>query len=259
MAPLLGKFRDESGDRLTPTHTKRHGRRLRYYVSNRLVAGGRDPSGWRLPAPAFEQAVGTALAEHLETLAATHAILRDVTVGRSLDASRKALNLAALIRGGGVSIISPAIAAGDVSPGRLRIALHRPSLARLLALPPDDLDPKVLALEAPFTCRRRGVEMRIVAGNRQPSPDPTMIRALRNAHRWAEMLKSGVALKAIADRAGLSESYAGRIIPLATLSPKIQEAIVRGSQPLDLTLETLTRTRLPLAWCDQERRFGFDD
>ena len=34
-ADLIGlKVRDETGDRLTPTHTTRHLRRLRYYVSN---------------------------------------------------------------------------------------------------------------------------------------------------------------------------------------------------------------------------------
>ena len=53
-APLTGKLRDETGDRLTPTHTKRRGRQLRYYTSNRLISGGTDPSGWRLPAPQLE-------------------------------------------------------------------------------------------------------------------------------------------------------------------------------------------------------------
>jgi site-specific DNA recombinase len=50
VAPLTGKLRDEAGDRLTPTHTKRHGRRLRYYVSNRLISGGTDRCVWRLTA-----------------------------------------------------------------------------------------------------------------------------------------------------------------------------------------------------------------
>ena len=71
------------------------------------------------------------------------------------------------------------------------------------------------------------------------------------------MMKSGVALTAIADREGLSKSYVARIIPLATLSPRIQEAVVTGTQPLELTLETLVRTRLPLDWFSQEKRFGF--
>ncbi|MEW2919602.1 recombinase family protein, partial [Ruegeria sp. ANG10] len=54
---LTGLMQDETGDRLTPTHPTRKGRRLRYYVSNRLISGGKDISGWRLPGPALEHAV----------------------------------------------------------------------------------------------------------------------------------------------------------------------------------------------------------
>src|SRR5690606_23639643 len=46
-APLTGKLRDETGDRLTPTHSLKAGKRHPYYVSNRLISGGPDPSGWR--------------------------------------------------------------------------------------------------------------------------------------------------------------------------------------------------------------------
>jgi hypothetical protein len=70
-------------------------------------------------------------------------------------------------------------------------------------------------------------------------------------------MRSGVTLGDIAGRDGASESYVGRIIPLATLSPRIQEAIVTGTQPLELSLETLVRSRPPLDWTEQERRFGF--
>ena len=91
----------------------------------------------------------------------------------------------------------------------------------------------------------------------QPTPDPVLLRALRNAHRWVAMLKNGVALRNIAQQEGFSESYVARILPLATLSPRIQEAIVAGTQPLELTLETLVRTRLSLDWGAQEKSFGF--
>ena len=49
-ALLTGKLRDETGDLLTPTHAVKKNRRHRNYVSNRLIAGGPDPSGWSLPA-----------------------------------------------------------------------------------------------------------------------------------------------------------------------------------------------------------------
>ena len=48
-AILTGKLTDETGDRLTPTHTVKGARRYHYYVSNRLICGPPDLTGWRLP------------------------------------------------------------------------------------------------------------------------------------------------------------------------------------------------------------------
>ena len=255
-APLLGKFRDERGEPLTPTHTQRHGRRLRYYVSNSLVTGKRNPKGWRLPAPPFEHAIAAAIADHLEASAACHRILQTARIGEAGEIATRVAAFVGEIRRHGAAAVATIISAGEVATGRLRIELDQGCLAMTLDLPAGDLYPDILAIEAPFTCRRRGVEVKIVAGERRPMPDQAMIRALRNAHRWADMLKSGAALKAIAVREGFSESYVGRIIALATLSPKIQDAIVTGSQPLELNLETFVRARVPLDWADQERLFG---
>ena len=48
---LAGLLFDETGDRLTPSHAVKGGRRYRYYISHRLMdAGRRDEAGWRLPA-----------------------------------------------------------------------------------------------------------------------------------------------------------------------------------------------------------------
>ncbi len=99
--------------------------------------------------------------------------------------------------------------------------------------------------------------MKIIAGNTAPAPDAAMIRALRNAHRWSESLKSGISLKRLASEVNVSERYVARIIALAGLSPKIQAAIVDGIQPIDLTLERLLRNSLPLEWSAQEQALGF--
>jgi hypothetical protein len=49
---LAGKFTDETGDRLTPSHAVRRGKRHRYYVSRRgcqfnslVIAGSLDMMG----------------------------------------------------------------------------------------------------------------------------------------------------------------------------------------------------------------------
>jgi site-specific DNA recombinase len=98
--------------------------------------------------------------------------------------------------------------------------------------------------------------MRIVSGERTPVPDPTLLRALRNAHRWTEALTSGTPLGKLASSEGVSERYLARIVPLAGLSPRIQKGIIEGTQPVDLTLERLIRMTLPLAWDAQEKLLG---
>ncbi|RYH04952.1 recombinase family protein, partial [Tropicimonas sp. IMCC6043] len=82
---------DETGDRLTPTHSIKAGRRHRYYVSNRLISGGPDPTGWRLPGTRLETMIATAIADHLAKAAAEHRLLAlpDLTTSMGLqDAAR---------------------------------------------------------------------------------------------------------------------------------------------------------------------------
>ena len=69
-AYLVGKVFDETGDRLTPSKSKKSsGRVIRYYYSNRLISGGADPTGWRLRADMLErllsEIVGARLSEAL--------------------------------------------------------------------------------------------------------------------------------------------------------------------------------------------------
>jgi len=48
-------------------------------------------------------------------------------------------------------------------------------------------------------------------------------------------------------------------MPLAFLAPDIVEAILAGTQPADLTTQTLIRrTDLPLNWAEQRALLGFD-
>lgn len=96
---LTGKIRDEAGDLLTPTHTQRHGKRFAYYVSNRLIAGGTDPSGWRLPAEALEDCLRHMIVQHLRRAAETHRILTHPDATLAADLSRHGIDLADRIEG----------------------------------------------------------------------------------------------------------------------------------------------------------------
>ena len=100
--------------------------------------------------------------------------------------------------------------------------------------------------------------MKIIAGDRQPTPDATLIRALRNAHRWTDAMSGGISLRQLAQNVRHTERYIARIATLAGLSPTIQTAIMDGLAPIDLTLEVLTRRPIPLDWREQERLFTMD-
>jgi hypothetical protein len=82
-------------------------------------------------------------------------------------------------------------------------------------------------------------------------------KALAEAHRWAAALKSGTPLNHIARTANHNEALVRTRTPLAFLSPRIQLAILEGTQPVELTLEFLVRQTLPTAWDAQERLCGF--
>ncbi|TMM49208.1 recombinase family protein [Sulfitobacter sabulilitoris] len=255
-APLKGKFRDDTGDLLTPSHTLRHGKPRRYYVSNRLISGGTDPTGWRLPAREIERTITSIIADHLADHATRHMVLASADAPTSTAASAVTHRLSKDILAGGASAAAALIASGQISARRITARLDGDAIARATGLRSVDLDPALLSLDAPFTARRRGVEVKIIAADRCPQPDATMIRALRNAHLWTDKLRSGTPLQHIAQDAGMTGRYVARLVPLAGLSPKLQAAIVKGMQPLDLTLERLVRRPIPLCWHAQEKMFG---
>ena len=89
--------------------------------------------------------------------------------------------------------------------------------------------------------------------------DPALLKALRFAHMW--QLKLGASPLTPVDElrtaSAAADSYVRRLTPLAFLAPDIQRAIVEGTQPAALNLQHLINTKIPVAWSDQRRAFGF--
>ena len=149
-----------------------------------------------------------------------------------------------------------------LDPDRLAITL-RPTALIPDASPAPALEVEPIRLEVPFQLRRRGVEMKLVipheGHDRQHArPDPSLIKAVARGYRWFQDLATGRAasLRDIAAREGIGEGYIGRLVQLAFLAPSIVEAILDGTQPVDLTAARLTgRTGLPLRWSEQQRLF----
>lgn len=72
-----------------------------------------------------------------------------------------------------------------------------------------------------------------------PRPDSAMIKALARAHRWKKLIESRTYATAddLAKAEKINASYLSRVLRLTLLAPAIVEAILNGSQPVDIQLD----------------------
>jgi DNA invertase Pin-like site-specific DNA recombinase len=256
-SPLRGKLFDEAGMGLTPKHAVKKGKRYRYYVSRRLAAGHdgakheKVDQVWRLPAREIERIVGEAVRNLFISSAGLARCARDAGVAQGsipellANADRwKGEPLERIDRVDlGTERVVNRIDLGGLLPGEARIS-HT----------------------LPIVMRRRGVESRLVIEDDRgrsgaSAVDLVLIKAIARARQWFEDLVSGRAgsLVEIAKAEGVTESYVGRLLPLAFLAPDIVESVLAGTQPVHVTTEMLTkRVDLPIDWKEQESLLGFE-
>jgi hypothetical protein len=64
-------------------------------------------------------------------------------------------------------------------------------------------------------------------------------------------------IEAIAAVEGTTPAYVRRLIRLAYLAPDIQQAVIDGRLPMNISLEKLMRDPIPNAWSRQRELIGF--
>ena len=253
-SPLAGKLFDETGDRLTPSHTNKNGKRLRYYISRRLVTDKRKnlPDAWRLPAPQLEGAIAQAASAYFARQDLLPDLVEDLEAHEVERLREKAGALEQLF-----SSPNPhanwgyLIAKVRIAPGHLSIELDVSALAGYLELAPQRLPGDDIVISTAFQLRRRGVETKIILGDTPPETDPTLIRNIAKAMQWYEAVKSGKSFSQIATQAGVTPNRVRRVIELAFLAPDIIEQAIAGTLPIHMTSDFLIRTGVPADWKDQ--------
>ncbi len=255
-SPLSGKLFDEAGNRLTPTYATTRGRRWRYYVSRSLMTGAEPTAGGcRLPAAKLELAVVKAIGNWLEKTS------EQLLVAPSAEAFARVRAAFAKI-GEQLSVnqtqsLARLVERIDLQPGEMRLAVHPDAIAEACGLCLEDIAPEALVHVEAFTERKRGVETILILGAETPNRDETLIKAVARAHAWAEEWKAGASLPDIARSIGWTTSPLRQRLKLAFLSPAIVQTILDGRQPVDLSLEKLLRTDIPLDWDRQAKGLGF--
>ncbi len=252
---LTGRLFDETGDRLSPTHTKtRSGQRLRYYVSHRLIArsGEAEVSGWRLPALALEQAISSLVAQWISAPGFAGRIIPDADVDRITVMQQR---IALTISPETIELVSKVMLALiqkiDLAPGQVRIAIGRKALAELLQVDATTIAETPLEITAPFQSRKRGVETKLILGAQVAAIDPVLLKNVARAHAWLTRIKAGETFDAIASSEGTSKRRVQQMLDLAFLAPDIIRAITDGRQPVGLTSDWLKQHSLPARWSEQ--------
>ena len=277
---LAGMVVDELGERLTPTHTNKGGRRYRYYLRRASAeehTGSKRPR-WCLPAQQVEDLVS----DEVQRLMAHAALEEELGIGNEIPGMGQRIRTAAA---------SVAAAWSDLSlPNKrrwllgmdlrvvvgmtglvLRIGRAAMTAAVLRELGEHGLEPGTKGTSGVLgdverrinaTLIRRGGEIRIVAedGSVPARPDSqhlTLLRAVAKGRRWYQQLVKGEVktLAEIAENEGVTGSYVRRILRCGLIAPDLVEQLLDGAAAPQLTIENV-RARLPLDWGEQRAIYG---
>ncbi|MBD8649482.1 recombinase family protein [Rhizobium sp. CFBP 13726] len=256
-APLAGKLYDDTGDYFTPSHTKKNGERLSYYVSNRVISKkqmSKAPMdrGWRLPAKMLESQIAQAIVRHLIDRLPTDLFLtKSVTEIAQVHHRLEAL---AAETDKHLTLILKCLAQATIMQGQIDLVLIDQCVAELISIPLDSINPAVLAFSTSFQNRKRGVETKLIIGAAAAtSRDEVLTRNIAKAQQFYEAVKQGQSFEDIAKSESLSTRRVMQIIDLAFLAPAIVQSVVAGDQPLGFTTKWLSGNPMPSDWHAQRQ------
>jgi DNA invertase Pin-like site-specific DNA recombinase len=228
-APLIGKIFDDQGALMGPSHTRKKGRKYRYYISSCLAQGQKDRAGSinRVPAPAVENAI----VAKLRALLRRDADLDDNDLLRNrvarVDVRKNEL------------VVSVSRQDSSKSLSKVRIAWKKPphKRQREILLPSTPLD------RAPAKPIRSDARIRLT-------------KAIAQGRLWIRELKSGTIkdVAEIACRERCSARSVNKTLSLAFLAPGLVKAAVDGSLPRGIGYARLCD--LPIEWSRQYTSLG---
>lgn len=275
---LAGLLWTSDGNRFTPSHTVKKGRRYRYYVSESVSkSGGTQNGSYRLPAHQIESLVLSRLRQFLES---PNDVLDSLSLPTDDASLLQQLTTTAQNSSGQrfgkthSDALSKFVERVIVHRERVEVLVTRRGLrdALINGLPTDPFPTQdtlagdqgdLVHLNADAKLKRCGREVRLVVPPRSslsmPSnPVPSLLKAVARGHDWRLQIIAGKVSgrRSLSKQTGLDERYVGRILQTAFLAPDIVQAILDGRQPADFTLERL-RKDVPMNWAEQRLQFGF--
>jgi site-specific DNA recombinase len=276
---LCGKLFDHRGERLSPTHSVKNGKRYRYYVSRSILTrpAGRVGEGWRISAWELEKTVFESLAgffgNHQKLLRITGLGNRETeNIGSALVEAEKFANI---LKGDNsknkIELIEKLIEQVILRDHSLSIKVRLTGIFQLLGMQPNTPRRKVAekaiySITFPFRIKKRGVEAKLVIGGKidvsdSMGPHRALVKAISRGTAWFEKLRNGDAtsIEGLAQELGLNRAYVSRVIAFAFVSPTLIEAALKGETDRTVNVNQLIQSGgLPILWRKQEQIFGIN-
>ena len=244
-SPLAGRLFDDKGERLSPAHTTKRGRRYDYYISQFLKAPvdvDRRASGWRLPARALEENITKAIIAHIRAMA-PRGLLRDCDAPTISDVINRVqqddLNALSLVEH--VAIAS----------GKLSINLDPERFATVFDVSRVVIDIDAMSFETSFTLRRMGVETKLMIEGETAPRDETLLRNIALGHQFLANIKAGQCTQEIVEARGLSRKRVQQILEFAFLSPATTQRALDANLPAWVTTDWCLTHEISAEWAEQ--------
>jgi len=268
---LAGKIITDTGLTLTPTHAQTGGRRYRYYVERRRGDNiNHQVRPVRLPAAEIENSVRNELAGYMadpiklmddlglnSTAQETHSAIQKKTLELVENLRLQPINPQdqIIIR----RLVQSVRLQSDIKGYELTIDLAE--LIKILHLNIlSKMEATIIKVRIKLTVCNNG--KKVIIGNKAEvvsRPNPALINALKLAHVIKEQYL-GHASRSLTDIAvamNMNKRQIWRTLKMAFLAPKIQLAILSGTQPRSLCVQDILDTPLAFDWKQQSSALGF--
>jgi hypothetical protein len=269
---LAGLIVDAEGQRLTPTHANKRGKRYRYYISTLLLDGKRraGQGTFRLPAGEIEGLVRDRLRAFLASRSGLAEAMAPIELSANAleDVLHRASHLAArwqtLSSAEVMEFVRSSVERVSVAVDSIEVSVGRSKLLNMLggrqALKEENVAPIVLSIAA--NLRRAGKGKRLViAGNARREIDTNLIALLKQAFGARAAFLSGAddSLSAMTQRLGMGHGQLVALVRLSYLAPDLVRDCIEGRQPAELTPTRLIKLGkdLPHDWPAQRAHLGF--
>ncbi|CCB66439.1 recombinase family protein [Hyphomicrobium sp. MC1] len=269
---LAGLIVDSEGQRLTPTHANKRGKRYRYYISMSLLDGrrGAGQGTFRLPAGEIEGLVLDRLRAFLASRSglaeamAPFDLSADALEAALHHASQLAARWQTLPSAEVMKFVRSSVERVSVATDHVEVIVDGAKLLNVLgggqASKEENVAPIVLSIAA--NLRRAGKGKRLViAGNAHCEIDANLIALLKQAFATRAAFLSGAddSLSAMTERLGTGHGQLVALVRLSYLAPDLIRDCIEGRQPVELTPTRLLKLGkdLPHDWSAQRTHLGF--